>query len=545
MTLELAEQIQLPAIPAPADTGVFARPKPFRRELVDRDAWLRALEDETQIHRARVAAQHGFRAQLALQAGDEIVRFKPLPIPDGSDRFTVRVIQELNRQESRRLHGALPADPRALEIAAALGLPATDVEGRPTSAHRPLPHAHVNELRHPRGSVSGYHWHKQREQGQRERFLRVRRCGIDRMRHWCGTCHVPGPDIQLACDQHRLCLGCRERRAHKFQRRMMGALEVVRDDLERLQLNRPTRVRADGSLIRGGEWSEKFLTLTLPHSGDIAADVRELPRAWRRFWRALRTHFTKDVLAGEEPLERRKLAELIRFVRVIEVTEGVDGLGHAHLHVYLVGPYIDKYRVAHLWGDALSKSYQTALARAGAVHPLTSTLAPPVTLGVMAKLRENLVRRGVGRIVIERILERERGWYVTCRGEHGNTLALLWAPVVDIRQVVKDGPTREGQIARSNVSAELCKYLIKDCSNEDGRYELLEPSVYARIYAALEGRRAIAASRYLLTPVKKPCFCAGCGGQWNRWIEVPGTTAVPRGPPEQMLLPGVRQKVGR
>jgi hypothetical protein len=539
LTLALAEQLPIPAIPVQVDTPAIVRSKPFRRELVDRDAWLIELEEHTKTHRMRVAAKHAFRAQLALQSGDERVRFKPLPIPADSDPFTSKVLVDLNAIEARRLHEHAP-DPRAQALAAALGIPALDAQGRPTAAHRPLPYAHVDDVRHPRGSVSGFHWHKQREQGQRERFARVRRCGLDRMRHWCVSCQHPGPDIQLACDQHRLCLSCRSRRAHKFQTRMTAALELVRDDLERMQLNRPTRVRANGTLIRGGEWSEKFLTLTLPHSGDIAADVRELPRAWRRFWRALRMHFQKDVLAGEDRWERLQLMPMIRFVRVIEVTEGVDGLGHAHLHVYLVGPYIDKYRLAHLWGEALSKSYQAALAKAGAIHPLTSSLAPPAVLGAMAKLRENLVRRGLNRIVIDRIIERERGWYVTCRGKHGKPLALLWAPVVDIRQVVKDGPVRDGQIARSNVSSELCKYLIKDCSNDDGRYELLEPSVYARIYAALEGRRAIAASRYLLTPIKKPCFCSDCGGQWRRWIEVPGTTSAPRGPPEQMILPGVK-----
>lgn len=586
VVLALAHQLPIPEIPEPAP-ALPARP--YRRELVDRRAWLNELEDETKKFRELMATRHGLRAQLALQAGEDRVRLTKLEAGgEGNTAAPVSLFEEvitnpfprmvvdaLRRQEIEHLCTRV-ADPRAQELATLLGQPERNADGDLTAGHRPLPYPRLDEPRHPRGSPTGFHWHKVREKGQRERFSRVRRCGSDRMRHWCGTCQRPGPDVALVCDQHRLCLECRRRRAHRFQRQMIAGMELVQADLERHQLNRPTKIRADGSLIRGGEWTEKFLTLTLPHSGDVAADVRELPKAWRRFWRSLQDHIAHDVLEGDkrpkrEPTprdkkrsrkglppidefvikmvagaEHRELMRMNRFVRVIEVTEGVDAKGHAHLHVYLVGPYVDKYRLAHLWGSALSKPYQDLLVQAGAVAPLESSLGwvdaegthQPGTIGVIARLRENLVRRKLHRMAIDSITDRERSWYVTRRGPNGRPLSILWAPVIDVRQVVK-ADAKEGQIARGGVATELCKYLIKDCLYEDGKLELLEPSVYARIYAALEGRRAIAASRHLLTLLKKPgCFCVECGGTWKKWIDG-ASIAEPRGPPSQMLLPGV------
>src|SRR5262249_4088496 len=132
-------------------------------------------------------------------------------------------------------------------------------------ADRPLPYPREDEIKHPRGSVSGYHWHKTRAAGQLERFSRVRRCGSERMKHFCSCCAKPGPDIQLNCDQHRLCIGCRQRRAHLYQKRFQVKQDAIVAELRKQGLDKdPVKwVRSDGSLIRGGRWGEKFLTLTL------------------------------------------------------------------------------------------------------------------------------------------------------------------------------------------------------------------------------------------------------------------------------------------
>jgi hypothetical protein len=559
-----AQQLHIEVIgPAPEQPAPL---KPFRRELVDRKLWLEAVEEETLAHRRRMSAKHELRAQLALQAGDEKVRLKPLAKQNAEHRedwFSRAVVQDLARRAEDFLYTKEPderaqelsklIDATALPARAGITAPGDDVicrrelgatllphehGEREAAADRPLPYPREGEIKHPRGSVSGYHWHKTRAAGQLDRFSRVRRCGSERMKHFCACCAKPGPDIELNCDQHRLCIGCRQRRAHRYQKRFQIKQDSIIKELRKAGLRERTKVRPDGTLVRGGQWGEKFLTLTLPHSGDIAADVAQLPKAWRRFWRAVRTHIAKDVLAGETKGERAYLLRFVEFTRVIEVTEGIDGAGHAHLHVYFVAPYIDKYRLAHLWGEALDWSYKRALVAAGCVHPLDTAgcdAGGGAIQGVMQKAEANLERRGYGLWVRGKILDRERSWYVTRRGKHGRPLAILYNPVVDIREVVSHKP-REGQIQRSAVAAELVKYLIKDCSHAEG-FELLEPRVYARIYAALEGRRAIASSRGFLALIEKPgCYCRDCGSTWRRWIELPKMGESPRGPPDQLTL---------
>jgi hypothetical protein len=515
-----------------------------------RKEWLEALEPLTLEHRKRWAARHALHAELSLHMpgvdkhkGVDFKKFKKMRQNPNvkDDPFAQAMIDEL---ELKAVADQLDVDierpdERVLEMADSLA-----VRYDPRS-HRGLK---TGELKHKNGTVIGRQWHKSREKGQLERFDRVRSCGAELIVQHCGACAVRGPKIILTCDNHRLCLGCRDRRVKKFRKRFLQAQKAAMQMIWREGLAAPTRIE-DGRPVRGGKWDQKFITLTLPHSGNVVKDVAELPKAWRRFWRLLVAHVVKDLLGGNRKdkvkLEEAKaLAKFMRFCRVIEVTEGLAGDGHAHLHVWFLGPYIDQSRIADLWGQALSQSYQESLWQT-AFDAIPRILdrdrdfegcpcGKPHTIAVgvqgidhaMDALRCRLMRNSMSAKAIESIVARERSFYCQRRGAiKSKARTWLWRPIVDVRAC---GP---------DIAEELCKYLVKDGSYVEGKLEMVAPHIYARIYAALEGRRAIAATLGLLTPLAtKGCYCEHCGSTYKRWLESARMDA-PRGPPGQQALP--------
>lgn len=359
----------------------------------------------------------------------------------------------------------------------------------------------------PNGSVSAYDWHRTRADGQRKKFETVRACGSETMLHRCSACALQGPKLLLTCGNHRLCLSCRAARVDKFQKRFAAGqkvhLQKVWNDPRKLQLNQQG---PGGRLRYGGVWREKFMTLTVPHSGRVRDDVRELQRAWPRFWRLVRAHIDKDILQFESPSDREALAKLVAFCRVIEVTPGDDWKGHAHLHLWLVSPFIHHAVIAHFWGEALSQPYKNMLTQAECIRSVDE-----IVEALPAERR--------------RYADQLRECFVTRRGKDGKPLTHAWAPVIDLRKVAS------GDMAR-----ELCKYLIKDGTRKDGQLEFIDPKLFAMIYAALEGSRAISTTRGLLVAPDSDCYCHDCGGVFMRWIEQTKFPAEPRGPPGQLEL---------
>lgn len=359
----------------------------------------------------------------------------------------------------------------------------------------------------PNGSVSAYDWHRTRAEGQRKKFDTVRQCGAETMLHRCGACALQGPKLLLTCGNHRLCLSCRAGRVDKFQKKFAAGqkahLQRVWNDPRKLQMNHQG---PGGRLRYGGVWREKFMTLTVPHSGRVREDVRELQRAWPRFWRLVRAHIDKDILRFESTGDRAELAKLVAFCRVIEVTPGEDWKGHAHLHLWLVSPFIHHAVIAHFWGEALSQPYKNMLTQAECIRSVDE---------VVEALPAARQRYG----------DQLRECFVTRRGRDGKPLSHVWAPVIDFRKV------SSGDMAR-----ELCKYLIKDGTRKNGELELIDPKLFAMIYAALEGSRAISTTRGLLVAPESDCYCHDCGGVFMRWIEQTKFPAEPRGPPGQLEL---------
>jgi hypothetical protein len=82
-----------------------------------------------------------------------------------------------------------------------------------------------------------------------------------------------------------------------------------------------------------------LITLTVRHTGDIAADREALARGWRRFYLAYRRRFGTFAYVGTH-----------------EITPGDDKLGHPHAHVVALWPFRDWGLLAELWRAACPES---------------------------------------------------------------------------------------------------------------------------------------------------------------------------------------------
>jgi hypothetical protein len=171
---------------------------------------------------------------------------------------------------------------------------------------------------------------------------RVERCGRKAVVTACGCGQG---SVSIGCGQHLVCAACRAKRWRRYGRRIRGGLEAV-------------------PLARG----ERFVlaTLTVRHSGDLEADWSHVMDGWRRFY--LR-------------LTRRGIAPR-RYVGVVEVTPGRDGLGHVHLHVVLVWPWVDWSMASRLWRDACPQSTRVSFVASANARRAAKYVAKYVSKGV-------------------------------------------------------------------------------------------------------------------------------------------------------------------
>jgi hypothetical protein len=204
-------------------------------------------------------------------------------------------------------------------------------------------------------------WHTTRARGQRDRFDRVAGCGEGKARATCHTCG-DGHDLPVRCDIWRVCMSCRanaayERRA-RFGRGRATALRIA---------HRTGRFRGRG------RWTEKHMTLTVPHvMGATAHETVRLRvdagfRAWRLFSLALGKRWRKQAAAaylaggmkeGEAIARARSelAASPARFYRFFEWTPGEDLLGHPHFHIWMLCGWIDHDWIAKTWGACLRRA---------------------------------------------------------------------------------------------------------------------------------------------------------------------------------------------
>lgn len=227
-----------------------------------------------------------------------------------------------------------------------------------------------------RAAVGSQRWHDQRARGQEARFAKLAHCGARLRVARCGWCNEDGKQVPDGCGVGRLCGRCAILTAKRRRARFGRARGRVIVDAKRQGLTRQHR--------RGGRYTEKMLTLTVPHVtrdglearalvlageacspalshkerkraaarakaarslaelGTVKARVELLWRAWPRFRRALVEH-----------LEIRGEHTWTKLHRAFEWTPGGDALGHPHFHLWMWCPYLDARGLAALWTEAI------------------------------------------------------------------------------------------------------------------------------------------------------------------------------------------------
>lgn len=234
-----------------------------------------------------------------------------------------------------------------------------------------------------RDALSRAKWHEGRDNGQKYRFRKLQQCGTRVMIAGCGVCGHERKPVEEGCGIARLCERCSLRAAKKRRARFGRARRRVSENLKRQGCMRRRKVAGKWY---GARWSDKMLTLTLPHflrseldedAGLLAfgletckllpgevdttmARVLAIRAAWPRFAAKLRKYWSqaqrraakdkkppvmvmwKDGKAAPPPLHR-----------AFEWTPGSDGLGHPHYHVWMLCPWLDSGMVAAMWTEAL------------------------------------------------------------------------------------------------------------------------------------------------------------------------------------------------
>lgn len=162
--------------------------------------------------------------------------------------------------------------------------------------------------------------------GRRARALRTdlqERVGECGQRTALLACKCRKVVVAVGCGQRMLCATCRKRHSYRLRRR----------------LHRSAKVH---SRAKGKKWRWALVTLTVRHSGDVAADRERIVQAWRK----TRQWLHKGI--GAFP-----------FAMTWEVTPGRDGLGHVHAHAIALWPYFDWAALAAQWKRAIGDSAAT------------------------------------------------------------------------------------------------------------------------------------------------------------------------------------------
>ena len=180
-------------------------------------------------------------------------------------------------------------------------------------------------------------WYAARERGQRERPARVAACGAEVLQVSCLGCGTVR-EQRSGCRIVRLCFPCRSAGNVALRSAFRRARAVVVSAAQQRGLF--------WELRRGGRWSEKFLTLTAPHfpHHTVIERIEIVLRAWVRFLRLLNGYWKgRDIKSAE-------------WFRVFEWTPGKsDHLGHPHLHLWILSPYLPSQEIERWWREALAE----------------------------------------------------------------------------------------------------------------------------------------------------------------------------------------------
>lgn len=369
-------------------------------------------------------------------------------------------------------------------------------------------------------------WHQGRDNGQKYRFKKLGQCGSRMVIAQCRACETDRKPVAEGCGIARLCERCSLLNAKRRRARFGRARARVSIDLQRIGYTR-TRRKHGASRTPGGMWSDKMITLTVPHfllcHVDEKAELRRYGKAratdptmariyavraaWPLFARALRRWFK----LGGEVAKRAKRKRREKWVppqtiamplkdgtfvpppmhRAFEWTPGKDGLGHPHFHVWMLGPHVPGETVAAMWRDALIA--------------VGVPIAADAHVQVEIKRFRDFNGAAVGELV-----------------KGGNRKALEWSRLF---------PRGKGP---KNVFEYADGWTIAEALHE------ADPPVLASLYIALEGSRLTQASRGFFEaddpPACEECKAQGCWHvRFEAAPETKTTTATtniqPTGPP--------------
>lgn len=379
-------------------------------------------------------------------------------------------------------------------------------------------------------------WHRARAKGALRRFATVEDCGNARVLTSCSGCGATH-DLPSRCSVGRLCLACRS---------AQRSARIARLDVAQTRVVRAARRAGLTSKRRhGGAWSEKFITLTVPHfdleSSDatIRARVEVVMRAWSRFRRSLRAWC--EAHESRMPRSTRERARgLLSFYRGFEWTPGADERGHPHFHLWFFGPFLPKELVAAWWSDALVRAGMPADAvpRSNVLRHRAST----VCVGARAEgfdtgercarnLRHALERAArssfdddAGHVFAARLarVKRARCLRVSDRRRHDVAFRVcalgpcsaygvpMDAVRVDIRAATRGNAGEIAKGALRVAGSDIVRYVegwsLVDVSGDGTR---IAARTLARLYEVLDRRRLTATSKGLLQRQEEGCGSCG------------------------------------
>ena len=261
--------------------------------------------------RGEAASEHGRRAAHALAT----CRAAHARLVELRDRTAAQLAEvDPEGKEGRRL--------RAL-------LARRDARERAFGASEAAPDA-TTEQRIEHAATRLAHWHETRQAALGSRFVeRTQSCGHARLGAVELGCHACGEvsSHPVACGLRQWCSACSRRYRTSTRKRLARGLGIA------YRVERSRWVR-EGSK-RGRRPEITLVTLTVRHSGDLAADRTRIYEGWtalrKRLW---------HVDGGALP-----------YVMAWELTPGTDGLGHVHAHVACVWPFRDLRALDKAWSE--------------------------------------------------------------------------------------------------------------------------------------------------------------------------------------------------
>lgn len=338
-------------------------------------------------------------------------------------------------------------------------------------------------------------WHYQRAMAQLDRFARIGECDSKVRRVRCDCGDFPEQSTLLHCDHWQLCVECQGRRCARYRARFERGREAMLLAYHRELCNVRHR------------WSEKFVTLTVPHSGHAGSDVFELRRAFPELRASLgRYLLRKGSTFGALRGDAAKKLRSVPFWRSLEVTESDDG--HAHYHLWLLAPFIPKALLRHWWGRALSEDYRRKLPRV-----LLSDVLATADKRDHAELRRAAIVEEPFRTMVFRARRRASRvrWLHGADSFEGREATAECHALVDAASFLYNGVT-DIRACDERTAYELVKYIVKNAEWQGDTLQPMDAAQFASIYAGVGGARVLATSPHWIAEQPPPVqWCECCG----------------------------------